>query len=161
VKKYFTNEFIENKNYKQGDTKKGLYETFFKMDEILREPKGQQELKQEAKLSKEDDEKNNKQTDKPSQIDMYRQLLDPRNKEDCDISMYTGCTACTCVIDDNKMYFANAGDSRVVLCRNGVAYPMSNDHKPELDSEKTRIYKADGWVTEGRIKGNCFSHKET
>jgi protein phosphatase 1G len=31
---------------------------------------------------------------------------------------------------------------------------MSIDHKPDLDTEKNRIYKADGWVSEGRVKGN-------
>ena len=31
---------------------------------------------------------------------------------------------------------------------------MSTDHKPELETEKERIYKADGWISEGRVKGN-------
>ena len=31
---------------------------------------------------------------------------------------------------------------------------MTIDHKPDMDSERNRIYKADGWVAEGRIKGN-------
>ena len=68
----------------------------------------------------------------------------------------TGCTSCVCVIDsvNKKMYFANAGDSRVVLCKKGQAYPMSLDHKPENEIEKNRIYKADGWISEGRVKGN-------
>lgn len=68
----------------------------------------------------------------------------------------TGCTAHVCAIDEanKKIYFANAGDSRGVLCKNGIAYPMSIDHKPDLDIEKNRIYKADGWVSEGRVKGN-------
>ena len=79
--------------------------------------------------------------------------MDPKAQEDCDISLHTGCTACVCLINDNKAYFANAGDSRVILCKGGVAYPMSIDHKPDLDSEKKRIYKADGWVSEGRVKG--------
>jgi len=30
---------------------------------------------------------------------------------------------------------------------------MSEEHKPELDSEKTRIYKADGLIMDGRFKG--------
>ena len=53
-----------------------------------------------------------------------------------------------------NLYFANAGDSRSVLCKNGVAEAKSEDHKPEMDSEKTRIYKADGWISDGRVKGN-------
>ena len=55
---------------------------------------------------------------------------------------------------NKKIYFANAGDSRVVLCRKGVAEEGSKDHKPEMESEKNRIYKADGWISEGRVKGN-------
>ena len=70
--------------------------------------------------------------------------------------MMTGCTASVCAIDEanRKVYFANAGDSRAIICRGGIAYAMSIDHKPDLDTEKNRIYKADGWVSEGRVKGN-------
>ena len=52
------------------------------------------------------------------------------------------------------MYFANAGDSRAVICKNGIGYQMSHDHKPDSAKEKNRIYKSGGWVNEGRIKGN-------
>ena len=40
------------------------------------------------------------------------------------------------------------------MCRKGVAEAQSEDHKPEMESEKTRIYKADGWISDGRVKGN-------
>ena len=72
------------------------------------------------------------------------------------IYMRTGCTACVMSIDETnkKLYFANAGDSRVVMCRKGEAEAQSEDHKPEMESEKTRIYKADGWISDGRVKGN-------
>ena len=123
------------------------------MDEIMVESAGKLELRNEAKLSKEDDEKNSEKNEKNKQMDMYRQLFDPRTKEDCDIAMNTGCTACVCIIEGDKIYCVNAGDSRAVLCKNGVAYPLSIDHKPDLDSEKNRIYKAEGWVTDGRVKG--------
>lgn len=128
------------------------------MDEMLIEPQGKVELKKYAKLSREQDELQNakeKGSDN-KQLDMFRKLFDPRQQEDTDIALMTGCTASVCAIDEanKKIYFANAGDSRAVLCKNGVAYPMSIDHKPELDEERNRIYKADGWVSEGRVKGN-------
>ena len=126
------------------------------MDEILVTNSGKIELKNEAKLSKEEDEKTTTNNEKNKQMEMYKQLFDPRNKEDCDIAMYTGCTACVVIIEGDKIYCANAGDSRAVLCKNGVAYPLSMDHKPELESEKNRIYKAEGWVTDGRVKGKLF-----
>jgi protein phosphatase 1G len=88
-------------------------------------------------------------------MDLFKQILG-QGKEEEDIAMMTGCTASVCAIDEQnkKLYFANAGDSRSVLCKNGIAFPMSIDHKPELDIEKNRIYKADGWVSDGRVKGN-------
>ena len=120
----------------------------------MNESVGKLELKKFAKISKEQEELRN-QKEKNKQADMFKQLFDPRAQDDCEIAMMTGCTAHVCVIDENekKIYFANSGDSRGVLCKNGIAYPMSIDHKPDLDSEKTRIYKADGWVSEGRVKG--------
>jgi len=49
---------------------------------------------------------------------------------------------------------ANAGDSRCVLCRNGVAIELSIDHKPDLPEELNRIHRAGGSVEEGRVMGN-------
>ena len=131
-----------------------LIENFLRIDEMLVEPSGKIELKKFAKASKEKEEMQN-QKEKNKQVDMFKQLFDPKGQEDCDIAMMTGCTAHVCIIDENqkKIYFANSGDSRGVLCRNGVAYAMSEDHKPDLDTEKARIYKADGWVSDGRVKG--------
>ena len=127
------------------------------MDDAMVEPNNKQEIKLEAKKSKEDDDKQSKMqkgNDKNKQLELYQQLMDPKNRDDIDISMNTGCTACVCFINDKTLLCANAGDSRAILCKNGIAYPMSIDHKPDMESEKKRIYKADGWVSDGRVKGN-------
>jgi serine/threonine protein phosphatase PrpC len=126
------------------------------MDDAMVEPANKLEIKQEAKRSKEDDDKQSKSqkgNEKNKQLELYQQLMDPKNRDDVDISMNTGCTACVCFISDQKIYCANAGDSRAILCKNGVAYALSIDHKPDMESEKKRIYKADGWVSDGRVKG--------
>jgi len=65
-----------------------------------------------------------------------------------------GCTAVACLIKGGKLHIANAGDSRIVLCQGGKAIELSEDHKPELDSEIDRIKKAKGYITEGRVNGN-------
>jgi len=111
------------------------------------------------KKSKEDDERisrGQESNEKSRQMELFKQMMDPKGQEDCDIAMFTGCTACTVAIDEinEKIICANAGDSRAILIKKGIAIPLSNDHKPDLDSEKTRIYKADGWVSDGRVKGN-------
>ena len=56
--------------------------------------------------------------------------------------MGTGCTAASALITPGEIYVANAGDSRVVLAvKKGSsdkyqAIEMSEDHKPDLKSEK-------------------------
>ena len=51
---------------------------------------------------------------------------------------------------------ANAGDSRVVLCRNDQSTEaMSFDHKPSHQIERNRITEAGGFVNQfGRVNGN-------
>lgn len=66
----------------------------------------------------------------------------------------SGCTAVVAVLKAGRLYVANAGDSRCVVSRGGVAVDMSIDHKPEDAEERARIKKAGGKVTcEGRVNG--------
>ena len=123
------------------------------MDKLMLEKEGSEELLNEYKKSKEESEKI-KENNKNAQIEMLRQVIDPKEQPDAKISMFTGCTACVLVVHDNKLYFANAGDSRSVLCKKGQAFPMSIDHKPSIPAELKRIEKAEGWVSDGRILGN-------
>ena len=155
VSNHFTQELVINKNLPD-DMSQALKETFIKMDEIMQTPESIEEIKKYARLSKEQDDLQSKNEPPNSQMALISQLIPPKDPEANDISMRTGCTACVMSIDETnkKIYFANAGDSRVVLCKNGVAEAKSEDHKPEMDSEKTRIYKADGWISDGRVKGN-------
>ncbi|KAM0333164.1 hypothetical protein ACHAQA_001824 [Verticillium albo-atrum] len=76
-------------------------------------------------------------------------LNDPRYEEEV-----SGCTACVSLINDDKIYVANAGDSRSVLGIKGRAKPLSQDHKPQLETEKSRITAAGGFVDFGRVNGN-------
>eukprot|EP00088_Acartia_fossae_P059463 TRINITY_DN7062_c0_g1_i2.p1 TRINITY_DN7062_c0_g1~~TRINITY_DN7062_c0_g1_i2.p1 ORF type:complete len:448 (-),score=184.56 TRINITY_DN7062_c0_g1_i2:731-1882(-) len=66
----------------------------------------------------------------------------------------SGCTAVLALLTGTKLYVANAGDSRCVVCRDGKALEMSLDHKPEDEIELTRIKGAGGKVTpDGRVNG--------
>ncbi|KAI7751796.1 hypothetical protein M8C21_024741, partial [Ambrosia artemisiifolia] len=57
-----------------------------------------------------------------------------------------GSTAVVAVVAPDKIVVSNCGDSRAVLCRNGVAIPLSTDHKPDRPDELERIEKAGGRV---------------
>ena len=155
VSEHFIDELTRNNNLNT-DMIQALKETFIKMDEIMQTPKSIEEIKKYARLSKEEDDKQTKNEPPNSQMALLSQIMGQKDPEANDIFMRTGCTACVLGVDEGKkkLYFANAGDSRVVMCKKGIAEAMSEDHKPELETEKTRIYKADGWISEGRVKGN-------
>ena len=155
VKNHFIEEFMKNKNTKYENISESLIETFLKMDELLRTKEGKEELSRLNKLSRAEDDEQDKKDKKNSGNDFYK-YLDPKNLDNCDIANITGCTACVSIVDEKnkKIFFANAGDSRAVICKMGVGYQMSHDHKPDWAKEKNRIYKSGGWVNEGRIKGN-------
>lgn len=57
------------------------------------------------------------------------------------------------MITKTEIICANAGDSRSVLSKKGKSKDLSNDHKPDLPSEKRRIERANGFVEESRVNG--------
>jgi protein phosphatase 1G len=75
-----------------------------------------------------------------------------------------GCTANAVLLTEKVVVCGNAGDSRAVLSRGGVALGLSEDHKPNEEGEKRRIENAGGWVetiegtgggrTHYRVNGN-------
>lgn len=72
-----------------------------------------------------------------------------------------GCTAAVALLRWEKrqeerrrvLYTANAGDARVVLCRNGTAQRLSYDHKGSDHAEMTRIQTAGGTILNNRVNG--------
>jgi len=57
-----------------------------------------------------------------------------------------GSTAVTAIlIDGLKLVVANVGDSRAVICKNGVAKQLSVDHEPS--KERHSIEKKGGFVS--------------
>jgi protein phosphatase 1L len=70
---------------------------------------------------------------------------------------HQGCTAIVAYKLNNRLYVANAGDARAVLCGpDNTAVDLSRDHKPDRPDEKERIEKLGGSVTESypaRVNG--------
>jgi len=72
--------------------------------------------------------------------------------------MQSGCTSITCLMlkgadGTRRIYSANAGDSRAVLCHGGKTVRLSQDHKAGDPAEKTRIEELGGFVMRGRVLG--------
>jgi protein phosphatase 1G len=165
VKAHLCEELVAHKNF-NNNLKGALVDTFFKMDELMLERKGKIELWDYNRLSKEEDyiikqwEKDNENPTRSDEVDVIERKRDDSYDDNCkSLAMEVGCTSCVVVIDekDKKIYCANAGDSRAILCKKDIAIAISTDHKPFLDVEKKRIEKAGGTInSDGRVNGKVL-----
>lgn len=65
----------------------------------------------------------------------------------------SGTTAVVVMISPTHIIWANCGDSRGLMCRNGQLHFATEDHKPFNTDEKQRIEKAGGTVMMQRVNG--------
>lgn len=73
--------------------------------------------------------------------------------EDRSINPSSGTTALTALVFGRHLMVANAGDCRAVLCRNGEAIDMSQDHRPIYLPERRRVESCGGFVDDGYLNG--------
>ena len=66
----------------------------------------------------------------------------------------SGSTAVGVMVSPTHLFFANCGDSRAILCRNGEVTFSTTDHKPFNQAEKERIQNAGGSVMIQRVNGS-------
>lgn len=59
---------------------------------------------------------------------------------------YPGCTAVAALIVRDKLFVANAGDCRAILCRAGHVFVLSKDHVASCLEERERVINAGGHV---------------
>ena len=65
-----------------------------------------------------------------------------------------GATCSSFLMVGRRLFCANVGDSRVVLCRNrGRAVEMTSDHKPTREDEAKRVKDAGGVILHRRVMG--------
>ena len=68
----------------------------------------------------------------------------------------SGSTAVCAFVTRDKIYTANLGDSRAVLCRGGAPVMVTKDHTAADPEELQRIKDAGGFVLYGRINGQMI-----
>lgn len=66
----------------------------------------------------------------------------------------SGSTAATVILMGRRLFAANVGDSRVVLCRGGgQCVELTSDHKPSRPDEAARVRAAGGFILHKRVMG--------
>jgi len=64
-----------------------------------------------------------------------------------------GTTAAVALFYKERLFVANAGDTRVVLSRGSRAIRLSFDHKADQPDEEARVNALGGFVTDSRVLG--------
>lgn len=104
-------EYLKNlQSYKEQNYKKSLEEVFLKVDEVM--------------LQK----VNVRGGSTRGQFDDFSTNPDDLSE--------AGCTSNVILITKDRIYCANAGDSRAVMSVGGVTVELSHDHKPDNHDEK-------------------------
>lgn len=76
------------------------------------------------------------------------EFITPKN------SPQSGSTAATVILMGRRLFAANVGDSRVVLCRGGgQCVELTSDHKPSRPDEAARVRAAGGFILHKRVMG--------
>lgn len=180
--RYMPQELERESGFREGRYDDSLVTVFHKMDERMRSPEGLAELealsKDESGGAAEDEEGEDTYEMLRRLVAMQRHMgqqagggsggdaqangssssgdlgeaLDPA------LTVQAGCTAVVALIKGRRLWVANAGDSRAVLCRGRSALAMSEDHKPASAGERARIVAAGGFLSEiggiTRVNGN-------
>ena len=127
LKEHLVENVLNDPNFQRGDVDKALIEAYVRTDLDF----------YEATRHK-----------TPKRKDGF--LEDDENEEDMETSGSTACTAC---LFDGKLIVANAGDSRCVVSRSGIAHDLTRDQKPSSKDEEERIKKAGGFIEDGYVNG--------
>ena len=168
VSTYISNHFIEyllnNENFKNKKYEIALRETFLSLDLSLLTEEAKKELYDISKNDRIEDDKKleeiikNNEKIPNSEIEkmkIFKNLFDPHNLQNINISSFCGSTCCTVLITDNKLYIANLGDSRcIILNKKGEIIYKTTDHKCTGKKELKRIEQADGFLEGNRIRGS-------
>ena len=127
LKEHLVENILKDPNFQRGDVDKALIEAYVRTDLDFYEATRHKRPKRKDGFLEEDE-----------------------NEDDVETSGSTACTAC---LFDGKLIVANAGDSRCVVSRNGIAHDLTRDQKPSLKDEEERIKSAGGFIEDGYVNG--------
>lgn len=125
---HFVNELKADQQFQAQNYEQALITVFCKIDKMLVSNAGKKEL---DKIGRQD----------------------ANHVPGADYAYQAGCTANVVLITPTHVFCANAGDARCVVSQRGTAVELSEDHKPDLPSERSRVLQAGHMVEDGRVDG--------
>ena len=156
--KYMASVLGSRPEFKSGDFPAALRAAFLHLDKQIRYPDGISTLEVLLRNAEESHEFTDMA---PSQLPSAAADFSVSNvplhelEKLPQMTSSAGSTAVVALVKDGMIICANAGDSRCVLSRKGVAFPLSDDHKPRNDLEYQRIIRAGGFVSvDNRVQGS-------
>jgi len=77
------------------------------------------------------------------------------------VPSHHGCTSVTSLVvgkkgENRQLFTANVGDARAVLCRDGKAIRLTEEHKASEEQEAKRITDGGGFIIHGRVNGQII-----
>ena len=165
VKDNFVNVLINTDEFKKEKYEDALKKAFETIDQTLKDNKEEtrqqlkkiQEIEREKELLNKKPVENDLSDKEQNDLEVFKSILNPRKLDNCNISMFTGTTACVCLIIENTIYIANAGDSRCVIIKKEKNYKIdmqTKDHRLVDPDEKRRIEVDDGFVDNSNSRLN-------
>ena len=151
VKENFVKFLLQTEEFKREKYEDALKKAFEAIDQSLKDnlPETVKQLNeiQENEKKKELRYKipieNDLSAKEQEELEVFKSILNPRKLDNCNISMFTGTTACVCLIIENTIYIANAGDSRCVIVKKEEdkynIKMQTKDHRLVDPDEKKRI----------------------
>jgi|TARA_B110000305_G_scaffold134196_1_gene149799 protein phosphatase 1L len=64
-----------------------------------------------------------------------------------------GATATTAYLSKGRIWVANVGDCRAVICQGGEAVALTHDHRPDCAKEREAVERRGGEIVRERVQG--------
>ena len=165
VKDNFVHVLINTDEFKKEKYEDALKKAFETIDQTLKDNteetrkqlKKIQEIERKKELLNKKPIENDLSDKEQNDLEVFKSILNPRKLDNCNISMFTGTTACVCLIIENTIYIANAGDSRCVIIKKEENYKIdmqTKDHRLVDPDEKRRIEVDDEFVDNSNSRLN-------
>ncbi|KAG8382132.1 hypothetical protein BUALT_Bualt05G0044900 [Buddleja alternifolia] len=84
-------------------------------------------------------------------VECFSNMDHEEQEPEAETAAEMGSTAVVVVVGDEEVVVANCGDSRAVLCRHGMAVPLSTDHTANRVDERERVEASGGRIVNWKV----------